>query len=130
MVFDLIEQTNRNIEQYKILSPQDVRELGKYTVEFSDEVQAAHLQLKQFLHKNMYRHYTVNRISNKARIIISELFTVFFNNRQCLPGEWRKKADSVNSDTELARIIADFIAGMTDRFAFREYNALFNLSMG
>jgi dGTPase len=72
----------------------------------------------------MYRHYRVNRMSSKARRVVRELFQLFNTEPECLPNEWR--AMTGGSATETARIVADYLAGMTDRFALDEHRRLFD----
>jgi dGTPase len=79
-------------------------------------------KLKQFLRKNLYHHYKVNRMSAKATRIVRELFTVFFDNVGLLPYEFQAFAE-----VDKARAVADYIAGMTDRFAIREHRKLFTV---
>ena len=81
--------------------------------------------LKNFLFERMYRHYKVNRMSSKARRIVQDLFRLFLDEPQCLPTEWRALADAPRT-RETARIVADYIAGMTDRYALDEHARLFD----
>jgi dGTPase len=81
--------------------------------------------LKDFLHKHMYRHYRVNRMSSKARRVVRDLFALYLAEPECLPGEWRGSAAGPD-DAQTARVAADYIAGMTDRFALDEHHRLFD----
>lgn len=126
MVGDLTEQADKNIRSYKVNSEDDVRSLGKPLVHFSKEMQASNAILKDFLKKRMYRHYKVNRMASKARRMVKDLFCFFHCEPECLPHEWRVKAESA-SDTERARLVCDFVAGMTDRFAIQEYQRVFDI---
>jgi dGTPase len=86
--------------------------------------------LKSFLRQNLYRHYQVNRMTSKARRIIAELFTAFFRQPNLLPPDYQIKpaSDAAAQDDFLrhqARQVADYIAGMTDRYAMREHRRLF-----
>jgi dGTPase len=83
--------------------------------------------LKDFLRNNMYKHYRVNRMCSKARRIIKDMFTLFLNEPECLPTEWRKRTDGKKSQ-QTAELVCDFIAGMTDRFAIDEHRRLFDVS--
>jgi dGTPase len=80
--------------------------------------------LKRFLFERMYRHYRVNRMSSKARRVVRELFQLFLAEPECLPAEWC--ALTGGSTAETPRIIADYLAGMTDRFALDEHRRLFD----
>lgn len=126
MCMDVFEQTKRNLDASKVKSADDVRELGKPIVAFSDEMQELNLELKRFLMQKMYRHYRVNRMSSKARRVLKELFTFFINEPECLPPSWRLQCEGKGSQ-RTALLVADFIAGMTDRFALDEHDRIFNV---
>jgi dGTPase len=78
--------------------------------------------LKRFLRENLYQHYLVNRMTSKAKRIVTDLFTIFMSGPQLLPPDYQVSSGSV---MEQARKVADYIAGMTDRYAMREYRRLF-----
>lgn len=119
LVVDLCTQSTLNITEANPHSIQDIRQ-APYLVSFSPEITAKNLGLKQFLRKNLYQHYKVNRMSAKAERIIRELFTVFFADIGLMPHEFQQHAKA-----DKARAVADYIAGMTDRFAIREHRRLF-----
>lgn len=119
LVVDICTQSEKNIAQYQPKSIADIRQLPQLVC-FSAEVAAKNVQLKQFLRKNLYHHYKVNRMSAKATRIVRELFTAFYENTGLLPNEFQSYAE-----TDRARAVADYIAGMTDRFAIREHRKLF-----
>jgi len=119
LVVDLCNQTAKNIEQHQPASIADIRKLPQL-VHFSADIAAQNLKLKQFLRKNLYHHYKVNRMSAKAARIVRELFTAFFENTGLLPDEFQAYAE-----IDKARAVADYIAGMTDRFAIREHRKVF-----
>ena len=125
MVADTITETSHRLNEFGIKSAQDVRNLGKPLVKFSDKMGEQVEELKTFLMQNMYRHYRVNRMTSKARRIVSELFEFFLAEPECLPSEWQKFAVNAGSK-ETAETVADFIAGMTDRFAIDEHERIFN----
>jgi len=125
MATDLIEETRHRAAEARVASPADVRALGAPLVGFSDAMRAHDKALKAFLFERMYRHYRVNRMSSKARRIVRELFDLFHREPECLPGEWRQLAGAPQS-TATARVVADYIAGMTDRFALDEHSRLFD----
>ncbi len=89
-------------------------------VAFSAAIQSEQRELQQFLRLNLYQHYRVARMTKKARRIVTELFGAFMAEPQLLPPQYRDQAVA-----EPARTVADFIAGMTDRYAIREYRRLF-----
>ncbi len=128
MVTDLIEETVRRVEQGQVKTADDVRHFGKPLVAFSDELVESNRILKAFLMKNMYRHYKVNRMTSKAKRMVKELFLFFHAEPECLPDEWRSAAGQAGS-RETARLVADFVAGMTDRFAMQEYQRVFEMNV-
>jgi dGTPase len=73
----------------------------------------------------MYRHYKVNRMTSKARRVVKELFALYLAEPECLPPEWSARAEAAG-EARTARVVADFIAGMTDRFALEEHARLFD----
>jgi dGTPase len=126
MVTDLVTQTGQNIAHEHIEKSDDIRKLGKPLTAFSPKMQETNRQLKAFLMEHMYRHYKVNRMASKARRVVRELFQYFLNEPQCLPTQWRAIAGAPKSATT-AMVVADFIAGMTDRFALDEYRRVFDV---
>lgn len=119
LVVDLCEQTANNITKHQPASIADIRKLPQL-VHFSADIARQNLELKQFLRKNLYHHYKVNRMSAKAARIVRELFAAFFENTGLLPNEFQSYAKA-----DKACAVADYIAGMTDRFAIREHRKLF-----
>jgi dGTPase len=125
MVRDLLDETRARIRDCKARSADDIRRLGEPVVAFSAAMRANDKALKAFLFERMYRHYKVNRMASKARRVVQELFALFLAEPECLPTEWRQEAGPAGSP-RTARIVADYIAGMTDRFALDEHARLFN----
>lgn len=126
MATDLITQTQTNIADFGIKTVDDIHSLGKPLVFFSSEMQEINRTLQAFLMQNMYRHYKVNRMASKAGRVVKELFEFFLSEPQCLPDAWRKQTEAKNT-IKTARLVADFIAGMTDRFALDEYRRVFDV---
>jgi dGTPase len=126
MVTDLITQTRQNIDAWHIETVDDIRKLGKPLVAFSPQMQELNLELKNFLMENMYRHYKVNRMASKARRVVKDLFGFFIAEPECLPTQWREQAGAPKG-AKTATVVADFIAGMTDRFALDEYRRVFDV---
>jgi dGTPase len=124
MVRDLVAETRRRLADSAVKHVDAVRSLGEPVASFSDEMRNHDRALKRFLFERMYRHYRVNRMSSKARRVVRELFQLFFAEPECLPGEWC--ALTGGSTVETARIVADYLAGMTDRFALDEHRRLFD----
>lgn len=125
MVEDVIENTIINIKASKVKQAQDIAEQDQAIVEFSANMLEVNKQIKAFLFKNMYKHPKVNKMSFKAKHIVSKLFETYINNPECLPLNWQTQFNLAADKISKAQIIADFIAGMTDRFATTEYETLF-----
>jgi dGTPase len=121
LVVDLCTYSANNIAKHQPKDIADIRRLPQL-IGFSPEIGAKNLKLKQFLRKNLYHHYKVNRMSAKATRIVKELFDAFYGNTGLLPDEFQTYAEQ-----DKARAVADYIAGMTDRFAIREHRKLFTV---
>jgi dGTPase len=126
MITDLIEETRARILDAKPQCADDVRGLGRPLAAFSDGMRANDAALRKFLFANMYRHFSVNRMTSKGRRVVKDLFRLLFAEPECLPPEWRRLADGKGT-AKTARVVADYIAGMTDRFALDEHRRLFDL---
>ncbi len=129
MVVDLIECSRANISKANLQSVDDVRKYNQRLITFSDEINAKKLQLKQFLRKELYQHYRVRRMTKKAADVIDALFNAFIEDLKILPTEAAAHCQQLkdkHGDTGIARGIADYIAGMTDRYAIVEYERIFN----
>ncbi len=122
LVTDLIQQTEKNLQEYKIRSVEDIRKAGKSLVSFSEAIKQTNAELKKFLFKNLYRHYRVERMADKAGRILTDLFQAYQQNPKILPPEvfTRSRGEPPH------RAICDYIAGMTDRFALDEHQKLFD----
>ena len=125
MVGDLIVETRSRLTTSGVASAGEVRALGAPIVAFSAEMRRNDRALKDFLLERMYRHYRVNRMSSKARRVVHDLFALYLAEPQCLPSEWRQLAGGPD-DPQTARVAADYLAGMTDRFALDEHHRLFD----
>lgn len=125
MVTDCIEESKRRLNDLKPRSADEVRAAGRMLVSFSDEMRAHDAALKKFLFANMYRHYKVNRETTKARRVVRDLFSLLLAEPGCLPTDWAARADGPHGPGT-ARLVADYIAGMTDRFALDEHRRLFD----
>ena len=123
LVTDLINQTRESLQTNQISSLEDVRSPNTSLVSFSPKIKIKTTELKSFLHKNLYQHDQVFKMSAKAKNTIHDLFNRFFAHPDLLPREHRSKASlkrKINGDAGLARTVADYIAGMTDRYAETE----------
>ena len=127
MIVDITRQTYKNIKDFNIQTADDVRKLDIPLVAFSHGMAENIKTIKQFLHENMYRHYKVCRMTSKAKRVVGDLFNILYNEPECLPTEWRKKARLATTNKGVAEVVVDFIAGMTDRFAMDEHKKLFDL---
>lgn len=119
LVSDVIVQTERNLKEHKIQNVNDVSNAPNI-LSFSEQMQELNRELKAFLRTHLYRHYLVLRMSSKAQKIISELFQVFMDDQRLLPPQFQQLVESGH-----ARAVADYVAGMTDRYAIKEYRRLF-----
>ena len=119
MVIDLIEQTRANIAAEGVETLADVHAAPRL-VAYSDVLLARLRELKVFLRDKLYRHYQVLRMTNKARRIVGDLFTAFTEDPHILPPQYQAM-----SCEDKPRAIADYIAGMTDRYAMKEHRRLF-----
>ena len=125
MVDDVIAETYRRFHARKPADADAVRGLGEALVGFSAAMTAQDEALKRFLFANMYRHTKVNRMTSKARRIVRDLFELLLAEPQLLPEDWRDDNVAPRS-LKGARRVADYIAGMTDRFALDEHGRLFD----
>jgi len=128
VVTDLVENSARLIAEAAPASVDEVRAQFGPLVAFSDQVRDENLALKRHLHKNLYQHFRVLRMTNKAAGVIRDLFDAFMKDGRLMPPEHSGKADNAmrqEGETGKARIVADYIAGMTDRYALLEHQRLF-----
>ncbi|MBL7156824.1 MAG: deoxyguanosinetriphosphate triphosphohydrolase [Candidatus Omnitrophica bacterium] len=121
-VTDLIKNTEKRIKKYKIKSPSSVRKLPERIVLFSGEMDVLRRPFKKFLAKNLYQHYRVIRMSQKASRIIRDLFEAYTQNPEQLPSS---QAARLKKETKYI-VVRDYIAGMTDRYALDEYKKFFD----
>ncbi|RYE93333.1 MAG: deoxyguanosinetriphosphate triphosphohydrolase [Oxalobacteraceae bacterium] len=122
MTADLVETSARLIAEAAPVTIDDVR-AAPPLIRFSDAMRAETVALKRFLYANLYRHFQVNRMRVKASRIVRELFEAFLADPVLLPGDYQVQGDPHKQ----ARKIADYIAGMTDRYAIREHRRIFSL---
>ena len=126
-VTDLIETTQNNISQQNIKTIEDMRNNNQPLAGFSPEIKTQIVELKSFLHSNLYQHEQVAAMSLNAKTTISTLFDGFFEDSALLPQEHQQKALHKQQSQGVdgyARVISDYIAGMTDRYAQAEYQRL------
>jgi dGTPase len=127
LVVDLVEESRRRLAAAGVQSIETVRQAGRPLIGFSDEVARDSLELKRFLRSQLYDHYRVRRMTRKAERIVADLFGLFMDDQRLLPPQYHDKVRAVHEDrTARARVVADYIAGMTDRYAIREHRRLFD----
>lgn len=123
MVRDLLDETRRRIASAQPHSAAAVRALGRPLASFTPAMRAAHKQLKAFLFAHMYRHAKVNRMTAHAAEVVRDLFARYRAEPALLPEPWRTAA--AGGEAKHARVVADYIAGMTDNYALDEHARLF-----
>ena len=125
LVTDLISNSEKNILEQNIETPMDVKNCDRQIVEFSEKIKIESMTLKRFLHKNLYQHPDVKMMTDKAVNVVSNLFEAYLNDINLLPKEYLKyNLEKINNKSK-ERVISDYIAGMTDRFALEEYKKLY-----
>jgi len=130
MVEDVIDESRRNIARLDPKSVEDIRAADRQLIRFSPEMWDDLKIIRAFFFKHMYRHWKVRRMRRKAAIIVREMFEIFFDDPGMLPDDWQRWAMK-GDEVQRARVIADYIAGMTDRFALDEHLKLVDpMAMG
>jgi dGTPase len=123
-VDDLVRESHRRLAKAKPKSAEDVRAAGAPLVGFSDAMNEDQAVLRRFLMARMYRHWKVNRSRSLAKRVLRALFELFLEEPELLPPNWQQGGDGAKGQ-KTARRVCDYIAGMTDDFAFEEYRRLF-----
>ena len=128
-VSDALTESRRRLADAKPASADEVRGLDRPMIALSDAMREMDSRLKRFLFDNMYRHYRVNRMTNEAHRVVHDLFTLLLGEPQSLPTAWQARVGAPGS-AETAKAVADYIAGMTDRFALDEHARLIDVQAG
>lgn len=123
VVTDLTETTQRNLDEVAPASIEDVRGADRRLVGFSDEIAEQHQSLKQFLNQHLYRHEQKLAMTRQVQVVLEDLFATFMSDAQRMPAEFASAAEG-GDEAHRARIVADYIAGMTDRYAFAEHERI------
>ncbi|HEY76196.1 MAG TPA: deoxyguanosinetriphosphate triphosphohydrolase [Thermoflexia bacterium] len=123
LVTDLVTETARRLEEADPKSVEELRNLPENVVAFSPETAQMNRELKTFLYNHLYRHPRVIRMQKKAEWVITRLFETYIEEPAQLPLEVQQRAEE---EGDLYRVVCDYIAGMTDRFALQEYAKLFD----
>jgi dGTPase len=122
LIEDLVRHSKSRLEQRRVRDLEDVRLAGEILVGFSPETNQKNRELKAFLHRRLYRHFKMERMRLKARRTITRLFETYLENPTLLPFKHQNRAQEEPAE----RVICDYIAGMTDRYALEEYKRLFD----
>ena len=125
MVEDVLAETRRRLDAARPRSADGVRHLGRPLVAFSEPLRQQERVLRGFLHEHMYRHSRVTAMTDHARAVVTALFGWFMDDPARLPQQWQGRTDGKGT-AKTARVIADYIAGMTDRFALDEHRRIFD----
>ncbi len=128
-VEDALAESARRIAESGARSAAEVRGAGRTLVSFSPAMIEADISIKRFLFGAMYRHPDVMRVRAKATRIVEALFPLFLREPAAMPLEWAGVIKGARDETGRARIVADYIAGMTDRYALGEYRRLVDITM-
>jgi len=129
LVTDLIESSAARLRESGVASIQEVRAEPQYLIGCSEATARANQELKSFLREHLYKHYKVRRMTAKARRVVRELFEAFFADPALMPDEHRSscsRREAALGPSGRARAVADYIAGMTDRYAILEHRRLFD----
>jgi dGTPase len=121
-VTDLIRATDQVLRDSDIQSVDDIRDLSQNVVTHSEAMQTKNRELKDFLYRNLYRHWRVMRMASKANRFLTKLFHLYVSDSTLVPDPTQLRL----ADESLERVICDYIAGMTDRYALQEYQKLFD----
>lgn len=121
LIGDICCTISANIDKYEIATRDDLQRINRTVAHFSDGVTSRNLELKRFLFQNLYRHHKVDKMRVKAEIFITRLFETYLRYPNLLPPKYQSRLEQFG----LQRVVCDYIAGMTDRFALDEYKRLF-----
>ncbi|MEM9669489.1 MAG: deoxyguanosinetriphosphate triphosphohydrolase [Pseudomonadota bacterium] len=123
---DVTGETERRVAENRPKTSADVRAMPCPLVAFSERLSEQQMSLRSFLYEKMYKHYKVNRMRSQAKRILRDLFDVFLEEPNTLPPPWRHVAEQA-TQSRRARIVCDYIAGMTDNYAIDEHKRIFSL---
>ncbi|WP_146589224.1 deoxyguanosinetriphosphate triphosphohydrolase [Puniceibacterium confluentis] len=129
MVADVIDTSRRRMEEAGCADAQSVRDLGRPVIAFSDPVWAQIRGIRSFLFEHMYRAPSVMEQREKVTKVVNDLFPLYMSRPDELPKRWHSDIAAAAGDAGLARLVADYIAGMTDRFALQQHTRLTGLDL-
>lgn len=124
MISDVINNSKLCLSDHNVKNVEEVRKFDKNLITFSHEYEKANLAIKEFLYNSVYKHKKLNRMKAKANKIISNLFDFYFSHPECFLDSQEFLERSKKDKNILANFVSDYIAGMTDRFAIKEYEEL------
>ncbi|NRA30639.1 MAG: deoxyguanosinetriphosphate triphosphohydrolase [Parvularculaceae bacterium] len=127
MVADVLAETGRRLEASDPQHADEIRLADRATASFSDEMTEQLTVLRKFLFSQMYRHHKVNAVRSQAKRIVRDLFLLYKEEPEVLPPAWFARQEGESMEKRM-RVICDYIAGMTDRYAIHEHKRLFDLS--
>ena len=125
MVEDVIHVAQNRLDAAQPKSVDEIRAMGTTIIRFSKPLYQDLKAVRSFLFHRMYRAPSVVEVRARVTAMLDDLFPLFLRQPEMLPQEWRADVEAAQSETELARIVADYVAGMTDRFAIQEHARLF-----
>jgi len=123
---DLTAETNRRVDKYRPETAADVRAMSAPLIGLSDKLEGEQKALRAFLYERMYKHYKVNRMRSQGKRILKELFQLFMDEPETLPDFYRLDATQAPAQRR-ARIVCDYLAGMTDNYAIQLHRSLFSM---
>jgi dGTPase len=126
MVGDVTAETARNLAALRPASAGDIRKHIQPTAAFTSGMRADLAGLKEFLSLRMYRHHRVLQVMQNAQVALTSLFGAFMADPALLPSDWMDQCRDAG-DSITARVVCDYIAGMTDSFALQEYHRIFHM---
>ena len=129
LVIDVIKQTQENLKEnfnssFETLRVSDIRNYGAKIVEFSPDYFKKLQSIKDFLYKRMYRHEKVNLLRRRAKIIVNDLFDILIENNDFMTEPWSDLIKNTTNTSSRYRLVADYLSGMTDRYAIQEHSRL------
>ena len=127
LIESLLYQTRYNIEKSKVKTEYDVRNLNYQIVEFTPPTCLEIKQIKDFLMKKVYKHHKVASVTLQCQNVVRDLFKLYTENIDLLPFSWREGINEEIANSKMI-VIADYIAGMTDRYAIKQYQSFYNLN--
>jgi dGTPase len=125
MIRDLVAETRARLAELAPASPDEIRSAGRATVAFSSAFEADMARLKGFLFERVYRAPRVKRVMADAEAVVGDLFRRYHDDERVMPEAWAALARS-RGERQRVRVIGDFVAGMTDRYALQEHRRLFD----